>query len=152
MNYDKPSAKSRKWWLLLVALVLGLLVFFLAWSTTLFWVGTREVTLDVVVVDARTKQPVENAEVRVYWEERNHGDSEGHTGSDGHVVLVQQFKAGGKRGWFSESGSVHFGYGWLVEVSARDYQTSRRPLSDYAGLDRDIHDPSPQEIRVELEK
>jgi hypothetical protein len=144
--------------------ILGLALFvLLPYRPFTVWDGRKAVGLTFVVVDAATGEPIPEARVRI--RDLSPGADypqlpvppgepgvEGQTDSTGSVVLVQRFRASGRDSPYEQTGQVRFVYGYWLQVSAEQHETVLRPLSELTGKSRDIEDPTPPPIRVELKR
>jgi hypothetical protein len=145
-------------------------IMLLGFSVPLFtvavWDGSATVSLQFVVVDSTTGNPIPNATVRIRRTDGivisksrltippcEHG-VQANTSVDGTVVLAEEFNTTGHEGLLENYGFVLFRYGgeeYWVQVSASGFETGLVPLSSLTGLKRDIKDRTPPPMRIILD-
>jgi hypothetical protein len=133
---------------LFVAAVLAYLAFFPLGGA--LWVGFREVTLDIAAFDSDTGRPLAGAVVRLVPEEGDSNVVEAQAGADGKARLKNRFWASGQSNILRQTGGVRFTRWWL-EVLAAGHRPLRILLAEHTGPGRDINNPAPPPIRVELQ-
>jgi hypothetical protein len=137
--------KSRVFGIL--ALVLLLLAPLLLMNS--YWVGNRKMSLQFVVIDNQTNQPLTGATVRILNPEDPRPDYGNLTGPGGKTKLTKEFWAAGHKNVFRTSGYVSF-RSRFVQVSAPGYHTFRRPLSQLTREPLNLHHAPPPPITVSL--
>lgn len=154
-----------------VVLALGALgVAGLSPLTVTAWVGTTELDVYVLVIDASTISPIPDAQIEVVDGpdspiEGPHPDIDKDfevvelpgdprqltTDKRGFTKFTHRFHAAGSDGIFRDSGYVDTGRTWL-RVSSPGYVTTILPLDRQSIRPRDIHDESPLFVTVPVGK
>ena len=164
----------RRWGLVILAalVVLGILFGILSaagMTTRVHWIGSHELDVHVLVLDARTRRPIPMAKITIFdgpthpfeippdiFSEIDFGPNskdanpqQGNTDDEGRVLLTHQFIAHGTSSLFSEVGSVITSMVW-AEVSAAGYGTVIIPVGGQEGKPRDIQTKGPVYLTVML--
>ncbi len=129
------------------------------------WVGSHELDVHVVVLDASELTPVPNARVEVL--EGSHSPLEGPqltfndfqicehgklvTNDSGQLEFRHRFKAAGSSDIFEQSGSVDTGKVWL-RVTAEGYCTTYMPVDRQSMRTRNIKEDSPIIVTIPVGK
>jgi hypothetical protein len=123
-----------------------------------YWVGLWDVTLDILVKDADSGQPIPGAVVRVTGPSFGLGiagyDKESTTALDGHARIQQDSSASAEmsayRSTYRMKGRVIFNQ-WL-EIARAGYETRTLFLSDFVGRTRSFDQLPPPGFAIELRK
>jgi hypothetical protein len=154
---DKPEQQGRAeriilraaFWGFFVLLLATGLVLFLAAVCVTYWTGSKDVRLRFLVVDAKTRAPIQGASVVLYHLGGDDG-REVKTGPNGAANLTIPCMTAGRSSLFEYSGSVTF-WEWRISVSKERYAgPDKVELLYWTGEGRDINSPDPPPIRVEL--
>ncbi|QDT51167.1 hypothetical protein Pan258_52510 [Symmachiella dynata] len=171
--YVARLARRRCGLIFLAALVV-LAIFFAILSaagltTRVHWVGSHELDVHILVLDAGTRRPIPAAKVTIFDgpshpletppdifskidfgpNSKNANPQQGQTDDEGQVVLTHQFVAHGTSSAYSEVGSVLTSGVW-AEVSADGYGTVIISVGGQDGRPRDIHTQGPVYLTVML--
>ncbi|TWU13875.1 hypothetical protein CA54_27150 [Symmachiella macrocystis] len=166
----------RRWWLIILAVlaVLGILFGLLSAAgifTRVHWIGSHELDVHVLVLDARTQMPIPKAMVTLFdgpshpleirpenlskihfGPDADHANPlQGETDQQGRVVLTRRFMAHGTYSRYSEVGSVLTSKVW-AEVSAPGYGTVIIPVGGQDGKPREIQNKGPVYLTVMLSR
>src|SRR4051794_15899522 len=116
------------------------------------WVGSKSIPITVIVSDATTRMPIEQASVRLIDASLQTQTIEVRTDATGRAVLVNRYFASGQTGGCIAQGGVSFFCSgtWWLEVTASGHQSERALLVEYTGMVRDIHDATPPPIQIRL--
>jgi hypothetical protein len=146
------SRRAVLWPLLLVAALGAAACLLVNASQVIVWDGPKDVDLQFVVVDAKTKGPVPGAHVRVVDTWVGKLSYEAHTGADGLVRMTVVCMASGRQGLFMDTAAVHLA-NWQVRVGKEGYrEAGPLELADFTGRGRAFNDLPPPPITIELRK
>jgi hypothetical protein len=140
--------------LLLLPVVIALSIFLLDWYISGFTAdGHKDIEFHFIVVDAATKLPIDNASILEFDPDilpRPTLIREALTDRSGHAVFIEECGFTVRGSLLRTTGVVGFPW-WDVVVSREGYVTTDpTPLRHWTGKGRDIHDPTPPSIRIEL--
>ncbi|MFC1758707.1 hypothetical protein ACFL2H_08055 [Planctomycetota bacterium] len=151
-------------------LIIGAAVFFARQSLTISaWVGSHELDVHVIVVDASTLAPISNATVELF--DGPYSPLEGPppavdrdfqiiplensnsltTNRIGHTEFSHRFHAAGNAGLFADTGYVSTGNVWL-RVTCSGYVTTHMPVDQQSARPRDINNHAPIWVTVPVGK
>jgi hypothetical protein len=155
----------REQWAIWAAVGLFVVLFLALPSLrTTCWSGGLTLMLKVEVRDARSGEPVSDADIIVFHGIADRGVGMPHPEPDEtspsteHFVSDASGKADGKRSfftyghenWFTDCGRVRF-WDVLVRVTAANYDPCQVALGDLLGDERDYHDKSRIFLPIKLE-
>lgn len=100
--------------LMLLPIVIGLSLVLLNYVMAAFWVGSADIPLDLLVVDALTQRPIDNAAIAL---ETDGSLNQVRTTSDGYARTRIHATIGGKASLFYRTRSVNYGSWWLTVSS-----------------------------------
>jgi hypothetical protein len=112
-----------------------------------YWQGSKDLRIDLVVIDAETGAPVPGASIRLTPDTRP--ESSTTTGPDGVALLVHQFPTSGRAAWLENRGFVIF-HAVDIEVESPGYVPLKTMLSDYLGAAQEIEKPDPSRFQVPI--
>ena len=156
---EPPGPRRLRWllsrpWVWVVFLLLLAVSLVAECSEVAYWIGSQEVELRFVVVDADTGAPVEGATVLVSRQYRTEErPAEARTGPDGTARVVIDCTTAGRSGLFVNDGSADFG-AWQFEVLKDGYGRAG-PLELIESTGREaarLKNLPPPPIPVELKK
>jgi hypothetical protein len=118
---------------------------------TFVWQGRQEVRLRFLVVDARTRRPIQGASVFLFRPTLTGPFAEGTTDPQGEASVVVTCRVSAERVLLWANSSIHLD-GWF-EVKAADYEATRRLyLAWHKFWHLDIGDANLPPTRVELKR
>jgi hypothetical protein len=133
---------------------MAILLFVLDGISEVRWVGYAKQEIRLVVIDASTGRPIEDALIRFfdldYFD--NNAKEDRWTNRQGAISIVQQCTASGTESLLRETSTVHFPT-WGFVVSKQGWKDSGRiHLRDKIGLGQNLKDPTIPVVRIELQR
>jgi hypothetical protein len=118
---------------------------------TTSWIGKTTYNLLFEIVDADSRQPIENALIRIHDREVRSDGSEARTGPNGRAEISYRFITSGTDSLFKKTGWIRF-WETELEVSAESYQPVHKELSNLTEPLRDLYGPPLPSLTIRLVK
>jgi hypothetical protein len=134
-----------------LALLTSVLVCFFATCGWMAWTGSTTKTVEVIVQDSETGEPVADARVRILRPHDDQKAQEGRTDKRGRLELEPTFRSVGNTSALCRTGSFSV-TGHVLEVEAEDYRTLEKQLERLTKPVFDLYGPPIPSIVVRLER
>ena len=131
-----------------------------------YWVGSRSLDVEVLILEASTLKPITDAQIEILEGPPSHHDcstlnlerdfqatdsAKQVSDRSGRTQFQHRFFAYGSRSWLHNSGRVRTNRLWL-RVTAEGYRTPSMPVDRQSILPRDIEDDTPILVTVPVGK
>jgi hypothetical protein len=141
-----PVPRMKKWLPMSLLVAAVLMPIMMVVSTDALWVGHDTISLEFLILDAKSGQPIEGATVSLLEKEPEY---RANTGQDGVARLVARFMVAGRHSVFRRTRSVNYYY--LLKISAKFHQDLTDELQNRTKEPRYHSDTNPPRIIIRLE-
>src|SRR5262249_47613065 len=120
---------KQEWTLSGVILLVFMVLLFLAGGGKVHWIGAETTDVVITVLDAKTRQPIPNASVRLFGDIGG-GIAQGKSDQEGRVQLSHRFTAIGTDSVARTTGWIYL-WRTTVQIDADGYKQVQKPLSTF---------------------